>query len=69
MLQEICEFSLFLFSGATVQQVKNQYQDENDLTGKLQDMLAKESLIDTLSAEVQRLRRMHSARQSQAFSA
>ena len=51
-----------------MQQVKNQYQDDiDDLTTKLRDMLAKESLIDTLGAEVQRLRRMHSARQTQAF--
>jgi hypothetical protein len=58
------DFSLFLFSGATVPQVKARFDgiDSIDLAAKLQEVLSKEPLIDKLHAEVQRLRRMHSAR-------
>ena len=61
MLQEMCDFELFIFSGATMQQVRARFEGV-DLTAKLQEMLGKEAHIDNLNSEVQRLRRMHCAR-------
>ena len=60
VVKEITGFNQTYFSGATVQQVKQ----EEKLTDKLQNLLLIEPLIDSLSGEVQRLRRMHSARAS-----
>jgi hypothetical protein len=60
--EHLSPFFLHLASGAAMQQLKKEYPDESELEERLRDVSSLLPKVNALSKEVDRLLRMHSAR-------